>query len=117
MAAPRVPNGDYRDHDWMRLVTNALRDTPLPATLADAVNPLHAVLPPGAVNQLLNGQGGIERTRHAWRDGQPWGNNNSFFEAPQKLRRLGLVAPAYAPTDALAEDYALSMYSYSVENP
>ena len=57
----RVPNGDCRDHEYIRVLSNAIRDEPMPDTLAAAVAPLHAV---GIdVHALANGQDGIERTR------------------------------------------------------
>ena len=37
-------------------------------------------------------------------------------EPPNKLSRLGLVAPRYAATKELAEDFALAIYSYSLEH-
>jgi hypothetical protein len=38
-----VPNGDCRDHRWIRVLSDAIHQTPMPGTLVEAVVSLHAV--------------------------------------------------------------------------
>ena len=100
--APRVNDGDYRDHEWLRTLTDALNRTPLCDTLDEALESLSSLasIDLGALRSKLQDK------KMEWR-----------AETPPRLTRLGLKAPDYAPTPALVEDRAASIYAYTSENP
>ena len=93
----RANGGDYRDHRYTAILSKALSDEPMPASLADAVAPLRTLGVP--VHELIAGQNGIERTRETWQN-----------ESPPRLERLDLAGE-------YREDHALAIYIYTLEFP
>ena len=130
MAAP-TPT-DRRDLAWIGLIQVALRDEACPPTLEAALSCMEAAAVPLS---SPSGRGTyaalsleIEDIRAAWRTGDEWGARVGGLQAgfvasdahgrrTPLLPSLGLVAPAYAATNAFAEELALAIACYTIDDP
>ena len=131
----RVPIDDdpgaveRRNTVWTALLHGEVVGTPIPGSLSDAITAMEQGSAAGyfVLESSGNADFGslrrkIEETRLAWRNGTAWGNQN-VVEAPGKLQRMGLTAAngfaarGAAQTDAFAEELALTIFSYTVDEP
>ena len=110
---------DQRDRDWIGALRSALDACALPSTLDEALRPIERGLQANLFTlengSIQDARTTISQTRRAWRHGTNWGDGRT--DPPEKLRTLGLVAPTYASTDAMAEEMALTAYSYTMDRP
>ena len=120
---------ERRDLSWIRQLNDELRATPCPATLEEALTymeeadvPLDSESGTGNYDTLRQS---METLRVAWRVGGDWGEYKGGLPAgyvaedaagrrAPLLRSLGLVAPAFAATDAMAEEQALTIACYGL---
>ena len=125
MHAPTRLNRD--DARWLRILNKAIKDEPI-TTLAEALDRIAAAAPPGlTVADIDHIKVIVANTRAAWRRNAPWGDVDSGtpagFTAPpphtgSMLAYLGLdAASGYAATDVEAEELALSLFVYTLEEP
>ena len=123
---------ERRDLSWIRQLNDELRATPCPATLEEALTymeeadvPLDSESGTGNYDTLRQS---METLRVAWRVGGDWGEYKGGLPAgyvaedaagrrAPLLRSLGLVAPAFAATDAMAEEQALTIACYTLNDP
>ena len=117
--APQVVN-DRRDLAWINTLRRALQDEPCPTSIDAALS----VMEDAGITEVNYTalRANVEEWRSAWREGRPWGQPTRLGPAGYVagagvplLPALGLVAPGYAPTDAEAEERALSVACYSAD--
>ena len=117
---------DRRDLAWINTLRRALQDEPCPTSIDAALSVMEAA----GITEVnyTELRADVREWRSAWRDGRPWGNAtllgpagyvamDASGAAVPLLPALGLVAPGYAPTDAEAEERALSVACYSADGP
>ena len=104
-------SSERRDWRWIRKLNDLLHATPTPTTIEDAVAPLVQV---GVIIRgpagLFDLPEGINAKRSSWANHVAAGAGPMHY-----LRSLGLGPGAYAATLRLCEDFAMSIYLYTLE--